>query len=220
MQWRNTSFARSLLAGTILLASAPAGAGTLYRWQTESGTLAFADDPKRIPERYRGQAEQIETEGLEGYGRFTPLDGAAQREQAEQLGERLEGLRAESGVAEEPAEVVVVEEPPAAHPLEGIALQSAREAGGRRVVQTENGPRWRRTSRTRTVDHPVPILGVSPDPDSEEPVIMEPVRARSRDSLATRHITVVRQGDRVLSVIKPRARQSSSDFPVEEDFER
>jgi hypothetical protein len=219
MQWRDTWTARSLLAAAVLLASAPAGAGTLYRWQTENGTLAFADDPKRIPERYRESAEQIQTEGLDGYGRYTPTDGAAQREQAEQLSERLDGLRAQSGVGEEPAGLVVIEEPPAAHPLTGIALESTREGVGRRVVQTENGPRWRRTTRNQTVDQPVPVLGVSPDPDSDEPVVVERLRARSRDSLVTRHITVVRQGDRVLSVIKPRSRESSVDFPIEESFE-
>lgn len=218
MSWRDTSIARSLLAASVLLASAPAGAGTLYRWQTENGTLAFADDPKRIPERYRESAEQIQTENLDGYDRFTPTDAAAQREQAEQLTERLEGLREQSGVGEEPAPVVVIEEPPARHPLEGIALESTREGVGRRVVQTEDGPRWRRTTRTQTVDQPVPVLGVSPDPDSDEPVIVERVRARSRDSMTTRHITVVRQGDRVLSVIKPRPREASIDFPIEEDF--
>lgn len=219
MQWRDTSIARSLLAAAVLLASAPAGAGTLYRWQTESGTLAFADDPKRIPERYRESAEQIQTEGLDGYGRYTPTDSAAQREQAEQLSERLEGLRSQAREGEEPAAVVVVEEPAAAHPLEGIALQSTREGVGRRVVQTEDGPRWRRTTRTQVVDQPVPVLGVRPDPASDQPIVTERVRARARDSQVTRHITVVRQGDRVLSVIKPRARQSSVDFPIEEDFE-
>lgn len=214
------SIARALVAGAVLLASTSAGAGTLYRWQTENGTLAFADDPKRIPDRYRDAAEQVQTEGLDGYGRYTPTDGAAQREQADQLGARLEGLRERSGIhSQEPAAAVVIEEPPARHPLEGVALQSTREEVGRRLVNTEDGPRWRRTSRLQTVDQPVPVLGVTPDADSEEPVIVERVRARSRDSLVTRHITVVRQGDRVLSVIKPRARHASSDFPLEEDFE-
>lgn len=224
MQWRDSivgvSIAGVLLAGAALLAASPASAGTLYRWKTKDGTLAFADDAKRIPERYRAQAEEIQTEGLDGYERLTPTDAAAQQERADQLGERLEGLREQSGVGGEPAGVVVIEEPPARHPLEGIALQSTRETVGRRVVNTEDGPRWRRTTRLQTVDEPVPVLGVSPDPESDEPVVVERIRARSRDSLVTRHITVVRQGDRVLSVIKPRARQSPSDFPIEEDLAR
>jgi hypothetical protein len=224
MLWRDsivaTSITGAVVAGAVLLGAGTAGAGTLYRWKTENGTLAFADDPKRIPERYRERAEAIETEGLDGYGRYTPTDAAAQQEYADRLAERLDGLRERSGVGEAPAGAVVIEEPPARHPLEGVALQSTREEVGRRLVNTEDGPRWRRTTRLQTVDQPTPVLGVTPDPDSEEPVVVERVRARSRDALVTRHITVVRQGDRVLSVIKPRARQSTSDWPIEEDFER
>jgi len=224
MQWRESfvgaSIARALVAGAMVLASAPAGAGTLYRWQTENGTLAFADDPKRIPERYRESAEEIQTESLDGYGRYTPTDGPAQREQAGQLSERLDGLRERSGIGEEPAGAVVIEEPAAQHPLDGIALQSQQRTQGRRLVNTPNGPKWVRTTRVQTVDAPIPVLGVGADSESEEPVIVERVRARARDSLVTRHITVVRQGDRVLSVIKPRARHASSDFPMEEDLER
>lgn len=224
MRWRDsivaTSVAGGLLGGALLLAAAPAPAGTLYRWTTEDGTLAFADDARRIPERYREGAEEVQTEGLTGYQRLTPTDAAAQERHAERLAERLEGLREQSGVNDEPAGVIVLEDPAGEHPVEGIALQSVRETVGRRRVNTANGPRWRRTTRLQTVDQPVPVLGVTPDPDSDEPVIVERVRARSRDSLVTRHVTVVRQGDRVLSVIKPRARHSTSDWPLEEDLER
>lgn len=222
MRRRSSMSGISMAAATAvaLAAAAPAGAGTLYRWQTENGTLAFADDPKRIPERYREGAEEIHTEGLDDYERFTPTDSAAQQAHEARLAERLDGLRAESGVDDVAEGVLVIEEPAAQHPLAGMALRSTREGVGRRLVNTENGPRWRRTTRPQTVDAAVPVLGITPDPDSDEPIVVERVRARSRDSLTTRHVTVVRQGDRVLSVIKPDARQSSSDFPFEEDFER
>lgn len=224
MRWRDPIVAASLGGGLLWAIQAftpvPASAGTLYRWTTESGSLAFADDPRRIPERYRASAEEIQTDGLTGYDRLTPTDAAAQERHAERLADRLEGLREQSGVNDEQPGVIVLEEPPGEHPLEGIALQSVRETVGRRRVATAFGPRWRRTTRLQTVDQPVPVLGVTPDPDSDEPVIVERVRARGRDSLVTRHVTVVRQGDRVLSVIKPRSRHASSDFPIEEDLER
>ena len=38
---------------------------------------------------------------------------------------------------------------------------------------------------------------------SDEPVIVETVRSRPDGSPVTRHITIVRQGERILSVIKP-----------------
>lgn len=211
----------SLLGGLAVagLALAPAGAQarTLYRWTTDDGGIAFADDAKRIPERYRERAEQITTEGLSGYARFTPTDAAASQRYADRLAERVETLRA--AAAEEAA---VAAQPVAgapAHPLEGIALQSVRQTSGRRLVQTPNGPAWRRTSSLQRVDAPVPLLGVNPDPDSDEPIIVERVRARADDSLVTRHVTVVRQGDRVLSIIKPRARQHPLDWASEEDLD-
>lgn len=44
-----------------------------FRWITVDGTVAFADDLKRVPERYRASAERVEFEhGLDGYARFTP----------------------------------------------------------------------------------------------------------------------------------------------------
>lgn len=206
-----------LVAGT---AAPAAEAGTMYRWETENGTLAFADDVKRIPDRYRAKAEAIVSENLDGYSRFTPTDASAQQIHADRLAERLDGLRAlTADEASEAGAVGEVAAPARQHPVDGIALQSVREGVGRRLVNTSDGPKWKRTTRLQTVDAPVPVLGVSADPESDEPVVVERMRARSRGSLVTRQVTVVRQGDRVLSVIKPRSRQSSSDWPIEEDLE-
>jgi len=219
MKSRIARFGLSIAGAIVVVAAAPAGAGTLYRWETADGTIAFADEAKRIPERYRAQATEIQTQGgLDDYDRFTPTDAAAQDDYAERLNRRLESLRAQSEYDAADG-AVVIEEPPAQHPLEGIALQTRRETVGRRLVNTNDGPRWRRTTRMQTVDAATPVLGVQPDPNADEPVIVERMRARSRDSLVTRHVTVVRQGDRVLSVIKPKSRWSSANFPIEEELE-
>ncbi len=84
------------LAAILLAASlaTPAMAGTLFKWTTEDGSVAFTDDPERIPERYRSQVKKIETRGLDSYERFTPRDSAGQSEQQKRLQERLERLRA------------------------------------------------------------------------------------------------------------------------------
>lgn len=207
--------------GLVAVSAAPAAeAGTMYRWETENGTLAYADDVRRIPDRYRAKAEAIVSENLDGYSRFTPTDAGAQQVHADRLADRLDGLRALT--ADEASEVGIlgdVANPGGKHPVDGIALQSVREGVGRRLVNTSDGPKWKRTTRLQTVDAPVPVLGVSADPESDEPVVVERMRARSRGSLVTRQVTVVRQGDRVLSVIKPRSRHSSSDWPIEEDLE-
>ncbi|MFO7181773.1 MAG: DUF4124 domain-containing protein, partial [Pseudomonadota bacterium] len=181
---RRSSMSGISMAGAVaavLAVGAPAGAGTLYRWQTESGTLAFADDPKRIPERYRDVAEEIQTDGLDGYERFTPTDGAAQQTHEARLAERLDGLRARTGVAQLGGSELAGAGSAAGsrHPLTGIALQSV----GRVRADTEPGHGRQRTTSLATMDQPVPILGVSPDPDSDEPIVVERMRARSKDSL-------------------------------------
>ena len=44
-----------------------------FRWVDASGTIGFADDLTRVPERYRASAERVVIEGgLDAYGRFTP----------------------------------------------------------------------------------------------------------------------------------------------------
>jgi hypothetical protein len=49
---------------------------------------------------------------------------------------------------------------------------------------------------------------------------MEQKRVMAPTGIATRHVTVVRQGDKVLSVIAPRDLDSSIDFPREANLER
>lgn len=220
MKSRVATFGLAIAGAIVWFAAAvPAGAGTLYRWETADGTIAFADQVKRIPERYRAQATEIQTQGsLDDYDRFTPTDATAQADYSERLNQRLESLRAQSDEAAGEG-AVLVEERARQHPLQGIALQTTRETVGRRLVNTSDGPQWKRTTRPQTVDAATPMIGVQPDPDSDEPVIVERMRARSQDSLVTRHITVVRQGDKVLSVIKPKSRWSSANFPIEEELE-
>ena len=48
--------------------------------------------------------------------------------------------------------------------------------------------------------------------------LVEELRVRDPNSIATRHVTVVRQGDRVLSVIKPASPAQSASPPSESDL--
>ncbi len=45
-------------------------------------------------------------------------------------------------------------------------------------------------------------VGIPVNDDSDEPVVIEKIRYRHRDEMATRHNLVVKKGDRVLTVIK------------------
>ena len=67
------------------------------------------------------------------------------------------------------------------------------------------------------MNQPVPIVGT--DPTSDDPVVIERVRVRS-DSGVTRTVQVVRQGDKVLSITKPRNRSSGSNWVHEKELER
>jgi hypothetical protein len=179
-------FKLSPIAGIALLAilAAPALGGTLYKWTTEDGSLAYTDDPKRVPERYRSQVETFKTAGLDAYERFTPGDSARQSEQQRRLQERLERLRA-------------LNRPPrsAVAPADGVQPEIMIRANRRTAVTIPN------------------------DTAGQEPVIVEEMRVSDPDSISTRHVTVVRQGDRVLSVLKPASPEQPGNPPSETEFE-
>jgi hypothetical protein len=173
-------------AGIVLLAAlaTPALAGSLYKWTAEDGSVAFTDDPKRVPERYRSQVKTIKTGGLDVYERFTPGDSSRQSEQRQRLEKRLERLRA-------------LNRPPP------TALVPAPGVQPSLIIKTDE-----RTALT-----------IPNDAQGGSPVIVEEMRVDDPDSIATRHVTVVRQGDRVLSVVKPASPVQSANPPSEAEFE-
>jgi hypothetical protein len=176
------------LAGIILLVAlaTPSLAASLYKWTAEDGSVAFTDDPKRIPERYRSQAKTLKTGGLSTYERFTPSDSARQSEHQALLQERLERLRETNRVDR------------------AVAPQDAAKGPASETILQVNDK------------FAVRIPTASSD---EAPIIVEEVRVRDPNSIVTRHVTVVRQGDRVISVIK-RDGQHSPGYPYRDnDFE-
>jgi len=173
------------VAGIVLLMAlaTPAMAGTLFKWTAEDGSVAFTDDPKRIPERYRSQVKKIETGGLDAYERFTPNDSARQSAQQKRLQERLERLREFN----RPARTAAIQAP-------GVQPEIMIKTNERTALTIPNNAQ------------------------GGEPVIVEEMRVSNPNSMTTRHVTVVRQGDRVLSVIKPASPEQSASPPSEADF--
>jgi len=222
---RRYGWVLGMTAGGLLAAAAPATAGTLYRWKAADGSLAFTDDLKRVPERYRDKVETLTSEGLGDYQRYTPTDAAATQAYREQLGERLDALREWNARSDVEAPVPQPVARPTARTessgVDGVALQSLEDRVGRRRVLGSDGKyHWVLTQRNQVVDRPAPVVGLHRDPESDAPVVMEQKRVMARNGIATRHVTVVRQGDKVLSVIAPRNLDSSIDFPREADLER
>jgi hypothetical protein len=76
------------------------------------------------------------------------------------------------------------------------------------------------TISVRTGDENAPIIDVSPG-TSHEPIVIEKRHFKPDGAISTRSNTIVRQGDRILTVIKPQAHEHDvTDFGDESDFER
>jgi hypothetical protein len=185
-----------LVAGFALSLSGPVLAADLYRWTTDDGTVAFTDDAKRIPERYRKVAKKISIGKLRDYARYTPDRSSTKDSIA--LAERVNQLRAADAT-------------PQTHPM--IPSVPPTQAG----VQSDN-------PLVRVGPQGQPALEVAPqDRDSSGPLIVEQKRYRMAGGFITRTDTVVRQGDQVIAIVKPMPHGldsvNTSDIQDERDIE-
>jgi hypothetical protein len=153
----------SLVVGFVIGISAEVLADTVYTWTTDDGTVAFTDEDKRIPARYRDSAQQRELQGLSGYERYTPVESAKQTAATPDV------------AAAPPSAAPVVVVTPA---QSGISVMT----GGTRYGQ--GGV----------------ILPIDAAPAGDEPLVIEHLRVKRDDSMATNHETVIRQGEKVISV--------------------
>ena len=165
-------------AAALLLAIAtPSTAGEIYSWRTEDGGYAFTDDPKAIPARYRDQAKARPSARLDDYARYTPSDDRAVERYSEQLTRRLAHLRAVNAQPVVARNAVVAGQ---AAPAASLSLQSANEYAPSVEISSATGG---------------------------EPIIVETLFTRPEGKIVTRQVQVVRQGDQVLSIMKPRLRE-------------
>lgn len=178
--------AAALAAGTL-----PATAGPLFSWTAEDGTVSYTDDAKRIPERYRAVAKEVASKKLGGYARYSPAKPEAETQYAEQLEARLTRLRALN--RELNAE--------AAYAEGGYAAPAASGGGAEALVNVD-----------RDLAVRVPIDGAGGD---VRPVIVEDVRVRRDGSAFTVHDTVIRQGGKVLMVV----RGDQHNFDISSDIQ-
>lgn len=172
---------RNMLSGlgvALALASA-ANAGTLWRWTTADGVVAFSDDPKRIPEAYRESAVAVKTANLSSYKRYTPAPAAESKTYTERLSAHVERMRALNAE-------VAAEQRAAAPPVRQGAIGEVR------------------VNRKLSMALPESVQA------GDEPIVVEEHRVRDGD--VTTHVYVVRQGDRVLSVMRPHTNQSDASW--------
>jgi hypothetical protein len=52
----------------------------------------------------------------------------------------------------------------------------------------------------------------------DEPIVVEQRRVRDRNNISTTHVTVVRQGDRILSVVRPESAHDRADWADESEL--
>jgi hypothetical protein len=183
------------VAAFVCLAMAgTASAGTVYSWQTEDGTYAYTDDRKRIPARYRNAAKSRSMGQLSSYKRFTESSLKGSSDYGKRLNARLTHLRDGGAVA-------------MMAPGRGGA-----PTGASFLVRTSGN---RNGSTTQ--------VGIPLDGSVSAPITVDNMRVRAdsvagpNGSIATRHITVTRQGDRVISVSRAERNQRGLDFQYEKD---
>ena len=189
-----------LLGGFLVVGlTGPAFAGNVYSWVTEDGTYAFTDDSKRIPAKHRADVKKRPMGKLTRYERFTEVSSESNQLYADRIRERRLALRNVTTAAPMGAVVGAVQ-PQSSGILYSIPMtgSSGRRGGGAGASIV------------------VPV-GKQASAESE-PTTIQSVRVKPRRNMATRHFTVVKQGDRIVTVIKGELNQRPLRSRPESDF--
>jgi len=184
------------LLGFFLVAglTGPAFAGNVYSWVTEDGTYAFTDDSKRIPAKHRAEARKRTMGKLTRYERFTEVTSDSKTPYAERIRARRLELREMARTAPRGAVIGATQSR-----APGL-VYSIPVSGGRRGASIQ-----------------VPIGDLASA--DLEPTTIESIRVKPSDSLASRHWTVIKRGDRIVTVIKGELNQQPLDGTPESDFD-
>ncbi len=181
-------FVGAVFAALLWLAPAPASAGTIYSWRTEDGTYAFSDDPEAIPTRYRDQVRTRVTSDLRDYERYTePVPGSG-AQYAKELAERLERLRATNA-----------------------ALAAAGPNTTTAVGASAAGPRI----SLRTGNKSAPTIDLTTDAGAG-PLVVETIFTRPEGKMITRKSLIVRQGGKIIAIVRPRSIETNTLEIVDE----
>ena len=167
-----------------LAVATPALSGEIYSWDTGDGNVAFTDNPKNIPPRYRDQVKVRKTDGIENYARFTAEDSAVTERYSDQLAKRIEYLRWANSARDGDAA-----------PADSVGVASITVSD---------------------VDLRLPAA------DTNQPIIVEKLRVKSSDQIASRHDTLVSQGGTPLAIIRGDQRgevDGAGDILNERDLE-
>jgi hypothetical protein len=168
---------RSLVvAGASALASSLLGApiaADVIAYRTEDGVFAYTDDHDKVPARYSADAVTVRDSKLHSYPRLTIEDTDAARAVSARLEKRLDYLRQANAASAAEREVAAT----ATAKQTVISIPTSR-AGA-------NGPQ-------------IEIAAGA----SDAPIVVEPVHSQQDGRALTRRTTIVKQGDKILAVMK------------------
>lgn len=190
-----------ILLGALLVASlaGPALAGSVYSWRSEDGSFAFTDDPKRIPAKHKAEAKKRYVGKLSRYERYTKLTADVDKPYTERLREQQSAMR-QAKMATPPGVVIGSTATTQADVFYGLPASGGRGRAG------------------AGASYIVPLDGDRTMSDNR-PTTIESIRVKPVNSMATRHWTVVKKGDRIVSVIKGELRQRPLKSKSESDFD-
>ena len=173
---KTTLLRAAVAAGLALAIAAPSLAKTTYHWVTDDGVASYSDSLKRVPERYRSRVSKVTLKDLRNYPRWTPSDTRAEGSYAERLPANLERLRSVNDERARHGHARRMGMHGRRHPGDRIVVRAGRSDRGGPEVQAG-------------FDRGAGIVSV------------EDVRVKT-DRGSSRHVRVVRQGDRVIALIK------------------
>jgi hypothetical protein len=192
MDWNSNRnwVARVGLIALAFVLGASASAGTLYSWKTEDGTFSYTNEKKRIPAKYKAEAKSSKLKSMKSYDRFTPGPAASDTPYGDRIVQRLEVIRgAGASTAASGAGTGIIPQP---------------------YVKLDLGNR----------DGSGIEIPIGSEMDDAEPVYVEDIRVRpGKGHTTSRHFQVVKQGDRILAVIKAEENDQPLTGRNPEDFE-
>ncbi len=79
-------------------------------------------------------------------------------------------------------------------------------------------PRGTRSHTILRLDNRTSVTIPNDRGNGDEPIVVEQRRVRDRNNISTTHVTVVRQGDEVLSVVRPESAHDRADWADEREL--
>jgi hypothetical protein len=186
-----------ILAGAGALASsllAAPIAADIIAYRTEDGVFAYTDDREKVPARYAADAVTVRDSALHTYPRLTLEDTPTARAVTSRLEKRLDYLRQLNAASAAEREI------------------AANAAAKSTVISIPTG--------TPGANGTQPSIEIAAG-TSDAPIVVEPIHSKQDGRALTRRTTIVKQGDKILAIMKGRSHHfnASSDVYDEEALE-